>query len=98
MQYLVDIDINICLSVVGQWDWFQCIFEHVWVDFGDDKFTISSWEHKVLVSRDGQMMLSIEVFFASIDQRSERDVGESACIDLAAIIVEGYKTTPILCQ
>lgn len=63
-------------------------------DFGDDNFTIGSWEHKELVSRDGQMKLSAEVFFASIDQRSERAAGESACTALVAVIADWLQNNP----
>ncbi|KAJ6749924.1 hypothetical protein OIU85_000540 [Salix viminalis] len=41
-------------------------------EFGDDNFSIGSWEKKEVISRDGQMKLQTEVFFASIDQRSEQ--------------------------
>ncbi|XP_057825615.2 uncharacterized protein LOC131037479 isoform X1 [Cryptomeria japonica] len=58
------------------------------VDFGDDHFTIGSWEQRDLVSRDGQMKLSAQVFFATIDQRSERAAGESACTALVAVIAD----------
>lgn len=37
------------------------------------------------------MKLSVEVFFASIDQRSERAAGESACTALVAVIAEWFK-------
>ena len=36
-------------------------------EFGDDSFSIGSWEKKEVISRDGQMKLETEVFFASID-------------------------------
>ncbi|CAN1277735.1 hypothetical protein LINPERPRIM_LOCUS16424, partial [Linum perenne] len=39
-------------------------------DFGDDSFAIGSWERKEITSRDGQLKLQAEVFFASIDQRT----------------------------
>ncbi|KAG4142297.1 hypothetical protein ERO13_D06G121600v2 [Gossypium hirsutum] len=41
-------------------------------EFGDDSFAIENWEHKEVVSRYGRMKLKSEVFFASIDQWSER--------------------------
>jgi hypothetical protein len=41
------------------------------LDFGDDNFTIGSWEHKELVSKDGKMNITVNVIFASIDQQSE---------------------------
>ncbi|XP_021769584.1 uncharacterized protein LOC110733822 [Chenopodium quinoa] len=57
-------------------------------EFGDDSFAVGSWEQKEIVSRDGQMKLYAEVFFASIDQRSERAAGESACTALVAVIAD----------
>ena len=62
--------------------------------FGDDQFTIGSWESKELVSRDGQMKLSTQVFFGSIDQRSERAAGESACTALVAVLADWLHTNP----
>ncbi|CAO2820217.1 unnamed protein product [Amaranthus hypochondriacus] len=59
-------------------------------EFGDDSFAVGSWEHKEIVSRDGQMKLYAEVFFASIDQRSERAAGESACTALVAVIADWF--------
>ena len=40
------------------------------------------------------MKISAEVFFSSIDQRSEHAVGESACIDLVAIIADWLQNNP----
>ena len=40
------------------------------------------------------MELSTEVFFASINQRSERAAGESACIALVAIIADWLQNNP----
>ncbi|XP_044509273.1 uncharacterized protein LOC123228110 isoform X2 [Mangifera indica] len=60
-------------------------------EFGDDNFAIGSWEHKEIISRDGQMKLQSEVFFASIDQRSERAAGESACTALVAVIADWFQ-------
>ncbi|MBA0856579.1 hypothetical protein Goshw_000209 [Gossypium schwendimanii] len=57
-------------------------------EFGDDSFAIGNWEQKEVVSRDGRMKLKSEVFFASIDQRSERAAGESACTALVAVIAD----------
>ncbi|XP_074577659.1 uncharacterized protein LOC141834110 [Curcuma longa] len=59
-------------------------------DFGDDCFVIGSWESKDLVSRDGHMKLTTRVFFASIDQRSERASGESACTALVAVVADWF--------
>ncbi|OVA07190.1 EEIG1/EHBP1 N-terminal domain [Macleaya cordata] len=61
-------------------------------EFGDDNFAIGSWEHKEVVSRDGHMKLLTQVFFASIDQRSERAAGESACTALVAVIADWFQT------
>ncbi|KAF8403392.1 hypothetical protein HHK36_011494 [Tetracentron sinense] len=61
-------------------------------EFGDDNFTVGSWEHKEVISRDGVMKLQTTVFFASIDQRSERAAGESACTALVAVIADWFQT------
>lgn len=61
-------------------------------DFGDDNFAVGSWESKDLTSRDGKLKLSTEVFFASIDQRSERAAGQSACTALVAIIADWFNS------
>ncbi|KAF5750599.1 hypothetical protein HS088_TW03G00938 [Tripterygium wilfordii] len=60
-------------------------------DFGDDNFAVGCWEHKEVVSRDGHMKLQTQVFFASIDQRSERAAGESACTALVAVIADWFQ-------
>ncbi|KAL4606694.1 hypothetical protein ACB092_09G122400 [Castanea dentata] len=60
-------------------------------DFGDDNFAIGSWEQKEVTSRDGHMKLETQVFFASIDQRSERAAGESACTALVAVIADWFQ-------
>ncbi|PKA66053.1 hypothetical protein AXF42_Ash010462 [Apostasia shenzhenica] len=71
-------------------------------DFGDDHFAVGSWESKEIISRDGHMKLSTQVFFASIDQRSERASGESACTALVAVIADWFQsnsnTMPIKSQ
>ncbi|GAB4857165.1 hypothetical protein Ancab_015075 [Ancistrocladus abbreviatus] len=59
-------------------------------EFGDDSFAVGSWEPKEIISRDGHMKLHAEVFFASIDQRSERAAGESACTALVAVIADWF--------
>ncbi|CAM8959569.1 unnamed protein product [Rhodiola kirilowii] len=61
-------------------------------DFGDDHFSIGSWEKKDIISRDGLMKLQTQVFFASIDQRSEQAAGESACTALVAVITDWFWT------
>lgn len=57
-------------------------------EFGDDSFAVGSWEQKEITSRDGHMKIQTQVFFASIDQRSERAAGESACTALVAVIAD----------
>lgn len=49
---------------------------------------MGSWEQKEVASRDGCLKIKTEVFFASIDQRSERASGESACTALVAVIAD----------
>lgn len=44
-----------------------------------------------MISRDGEMKLQTQVFFASIDQRSERAAGESACTALVAVIADWFQ-------
>ncbi|CAN4114460.1 unnamed protein product [Withania somnifera] len=63
-------------------------------EFGDDSFAVGSWEQKEIVSRDGQMKLQTEVFFASIDQRNEQAAGESACTALVAVIADWFHFNP----
>ena len=60
-------------------------------EFGDDNFVVGSWEQKEITSRDGHMKLQTQVFFASIDQRSERAAGESACTALVAVIADWFQ-------
>ena len=55
-------------------------------EFGDDDFVVGSWETRDITSRDGLMKLKARVFLASIDQRSERAAGESACTALVAVM------------
>ncbi|KAH6802828.1 structural maintenance of chromosomes flexible hinge domain protein [Perilla frutescens var. frutescens] len=57
-------------------------------EFGDDSFAVGVWEQKEVTSRDGHMKIQTQVFFASIDQRSERAAGESACTVLVAIMAD----------
>ncbi|KAK9699244.1 hypothetical protein RND81_08G162400 [Saponaria officinalis] len=63
-------------------------------EFGDDNFAVGSWDQKEIVSRDGHMKLYADVFFASIDQRSERAAGESACTALVAVIADWFHNNP----
>lgn len=71
-------------------------------EFGEDSFTVGSWENKEVISRDGRMKLQTQVFFASIDQRSERAAGESACTALVAVIADWFQSNrdqmPLKCQ
>ncbi|KAH6806201.1 structural maintenance of chromosomes flexible hinge domain protein [Perilla frutescens var. frutescens] len=57
-------------------------------EFGDDSFAVGVWEQKEVTSRDGHMKIQTQVFFASIDQRSERAAGESACTVLVAVMAD----------
>ncbi|EPS64816.1 hypothetical protein M569_09964, partial [Genlisea aurea] len=75
--------------------------------FGDDNFAIGAWEYKEITSRDGRMKLRTQVFFASIDQRSFKASGESACTALVAVVADWFHanrgertttTTPIRSQ
>uniref|UniRef100_A0A0A9A9A1 C2 NT-type domain-containing protein n=1 Tax=Arundo donax TaxID=35708 RepID=A0A0A9A9A1_ARUDO len=59
--------------------------------FGDDDFVVGNWESKEVFCRDGHLKLSTQVFFASIDQRSERAAGESACTALVAVIANWFQ-------
>lgn len=61
-------------------------------EFGDDNFAVGSWEQKELLSRDGHLKLQAKVFFSSIDQRSERAAGESACTALVAVIADWFQS------
>ncbi|TKY61902.1 hypothetical protein E2542_SST11755 [Spatholobus suberectus] len=60
-------------------------------EFGDDSFAVGSWEQKEVMSRDGHMKLQTQIFFASIDQCSERAAGESACTALVAVIADWFQ-------
>lgn len=60
-------------------------------EFGDDSFAVGTWEQKEITNRDGQLKIQTEVFFASIDQRSERAAGESACTALVAVIADWFQ-------
>ncbi|KAI3980507.1 hypothetical protein MKX01_008924 [Papaver californicum] len=69
---------------------------------GSDRFEIGDWEEKRLVSRDGKVELVTKVFLASIDQRSEKAAGESACAVLVAVIAywlhQNPRTLPLKCE
>ncbi|MCO5596015.1 hypothetical protein L7F22_050069 [Adiantum nelumboides] len=66
------------------------------LDCGELQFSVGCWERKELVSRVGHMKLSTKVFFASIDQRSERAGGESACTALVVVIADWLHQNPDL--
>ncbi|KAG0500767.1 hypothetical protein HPP92_000839 [Vanilla planifolia] len=69
--------------------------EDFWIsEFGDDRFVIGTWEWKITISRSAQFNLCTNVFFASIDQRSERAAGESACTALVAVIADWFQSNP----
>nr|CAD1822057.1 unnamed protein product [Ananas comosus var. bracteatus] len=68
----------------------------------EDQFEIGKWEKKSVLSRNGEMELSTDTFFASIDQRSEKADGGSACTVLAVIIADWMhrnpNSLPLRCQ
>jgi hypothetical protein len=66
------------------------------LDFGEELFSVGSWERKDFVSRDGQTKLSAQVFFVSLDQRSGSVAGESACTALVAVIADWLHNHPLL--
>ncbi|KAL8132140.1 hypothetical protein AgCh_007872 [Apium graveolens] len=90
----IDFDRRQLSSDESQSSWWQktdeesCANRSSVSEFGDDSFAIGNWEHKEILSRDGHMKLETQVFFASIDQRSERAAGESACTVLVAVIAD----------
>nr|GFB02223.1 hypothetical protein [Tanacetum cinerariifolium] len=65
------------------------------IDFDRRMFTSSNessyGENTEVISRDGLMSLQTQVFFASIDQRSECASGESACTSLVATIATWFQ-------
>ncbi|KAM3290638.1 hypothetical protein P3S67_018927 [Capsicum chacoense] len=63
-------------------------------EFRDESFAVGSWEKKEIISRDGQMKLQTQIFFASIDQLSERATGESARTALVAVIADWFHCNP----
>ena len=66
------------------------------LDFGEELFTVGTWEQKEYISRDKLTKLSTKVFFASFDQRSESAAGESACTALVAVIADWLYKNPTL--
>ncbi|KAK7343962.1 hypothetical protein VNO77_13113 [Canavalia gladiata] len=91
-------------STCGKWHKVQdnITTESFVPEFGENSFTVGSWELKEVISRDEQMKLHTQIFFASIDQRSERAAGESACAVLVALIADWLKMNkvvmPIKCE
>lgn len=64
---------------------------HSWIsEFGDDNFAVGNWEQREIISRDAYMKLETQLFFASIDQRSEQAAGEGACTALVAVIADWF--------
>lgn len=61
---------------------------------GEVQFSVGCWEKKELINRVGHMKLCTKVFFASIDQRSERAGGESACTALVVVIADWLHKNP----
>ncbi|MED6109739.1 hypothetical protein PIB30_036388 [Stylosanthes scabra] len=63
---------------------------------------VRDWECKEFISRDRRTKLHTQVFFASIDQRSEHSAGEGACAVLVAMIAGWLKANrveiPIKCE
>lgn len=68
----------------------------------DGRFEVGNWQKKTVISRDGQMELVTDIFLASIDQRSEKAAGGSACTVIAVVIADWLhnnpKTLPLKCQ
>ncbi|XP_017697221.3 uncharacterized protein LOC103702917 [Phoenix dactylifera] len=68
----------------------------------DGRFEVGNWQKKRVASRDGQMELVTDIFLASIDQRSEKAAGGSACTVIAVVIADWLhnnpKTLPLRCQ
>ncbi|KAJ6812563.1 uncharacterized protein M6B38_148165 [Iris pallida] len=60
----------------------------------ENRFEVGKWEKKRIASRDGQMEIVTDVFFASIDQRSEKASGGSACTVLAAVVAHWLHDNP----
>ncbi|KAM3338787.1 hypothetical protein P3S68_030873 [Capsicum galapagoense] len=61
--------------------------------FGDESFTMGSWEQKEIISRDGQMKLQTQIFFASIDQRNDWERFPEKHFDLETVL--GAKVRPL---
>lgn len=63
--------------------------------FGEDEpFEIGNWERRSVFSRDRELELVTNVFLATIDQRSEKASGGSACTVLAVVIADWLHKNP----
>lgn len=60
----------------------------------DEPFEIGNWERRSVLSRDGELELITDVFLATIDQRSEKASGGSACTVLSVMIADWLHTNP----
>ncbi|KAJ1688680.1 hypothetical protein LUZ63_012835 [Rhynchospora breviuscula] len=60
----------------------------------DEPFEIGNWERKSVLSRDRELELMTDVFLATIDQRSEKASGGSACTVLAVVIADWLHRNP----
>ncbi|KAJ3680857.1 hypothetical protein LUZ60_015346 [Juncus effusus] len=60
----------------------------------DEPFEIGSWERRSFFSRDSELVLVTDAFLATIDQRSERASGGSACTVLAVVIADWLYKNP----
>ncbi|XP_043700243.1 uncharacterized protein LOC122650952 [Telopea speciosissima] len=56
--------------------------------FDEEEVSVGRWEEKEVISRDGRAKIKANVFFASMDQRSEKAAGESACTALVTVIAD----------
>ncbi|CAJ1976596.1 unnamed protein product [Sphenostylis stenocarpa] len=101
----IDYDRRLLISSDGKWHKIQdsiTTSQSFVPEFEENSFTVGNWEQKEVISRDGQMKLHTQIFFASIDQRSEHAAGESACAVLVALIADWLKVNqlvmPIKCE
>ncbi|GJR49051.1 EEIG1/EHBP1 N-terminal domain-containing protein [Tanacetum coccineum] len=69
---------------------------------GSDRFEVGKWEKRTVKSRDGKLELQTEIFLATIDQRSEKALGEAACTVIATLITDWLlnnpNTLPLRCE
>ncbi|XP_023740208.1 uncharacterized protein LOC111888289 [Lactuca sativa] len=61
---------------------------------GSDRFEVGKWEKKRVKSRDGKLELQTDIFLATIDQRSEKALGEGACTVIATVIADWLHRNP----